>query len=78
MSEISIAPHRAKVIVKQFLDDQQLPYTKLTARTIGFSDIARTNCLFVKIHGWQPNPLFDDIRQIAKDHSFRVEADGLS
>lgn len=65
---------QAKKIVKSELERRDLPFTKLTARTIDFTDLARASCVFVKIHGWQPNPAFDEIRAVAVANGFRIEA----
>lgn len=62
-----------KKIIQVELDKRNLPYTKLTAKTIGFSDLARGSCVFVKIHGWQPNPAWDEIKAIAVANGFRIE-----
>jgi len=63
----------AKKIVKEHLIAHNLPYTKLTAKTISFSDLARGSSVFVKIHGWQPNPCWDELDRLAKQNGFRVE-----
>ena len=64
---------QAKKIIRQNLVDLNLPYDKLTAKTISFSDLARGSCIFVKIHGWQPNPKAEILRNIAIENGFRVE-----
>ena len=65
-------PSQAKKIIKNKLDELGLPYTKLTAKTISFVDLARDNCIFVKIHGWKPNSLFDILKQLAISNGFRI------
>jgi len=69
-----MTPSNAKQIVKMALESRGLPFTKLTARTVNFSDLARGRCLFVAIHGWQPNPAWDEIKQVASDAGFCIEA----
>ena len=69
----SPTPHRAKAIIRAELERQGLIYTKLTARTVDFTDLARAKCVFVKIHGWQPNPVWDDLQALAVRHGFRIE-----
>ena len=69
-----VTPNEAKRIIKSELDRRNLPYTKLTARTIGFSDLARASCIFVRIHGWHPAPAWDDIRAVAVTNGFRIES----
>ena len=69
-----VTASQAKKIVKSELERRNLPFTKLTAKTIDFTDLARASCVFVKIHGWQPNPAFDEIRAVAVANGFRIEA----
>jgi hypothetical protein len=65
-----------KQIIKMELDKRGLPYTKLTARKVDFTDLARASCIFVKIHGWQPNPAWDELKAIAVANGFRIETAG--
>src|SRR5208337_4459346 len=37
---------------------------------------ARGSSIFVTIHGWQPNPAWDELKKIAIANGFRVEAKG--
>ena len=69
-----MTPYKAKQIIKSELGELGLPYTKLTARTVGFSDLARTSCIFVKVHGWKPGPAWGALETLAVEHGFRVEA----
>ena len=62
----------AKQIIRQQLADHGR-HNKLTARTIGFSDLARAACIFVKVHDWEPNPIADCLDTVAKANGFRVE-----
>jgi hypothetical protein len=73
-----ISPAACKKIMQQELVARNLPFTKLTARTIDFSDLARATCVFVKIYGWQPNPVWSELRAVAVQNGFRIEAQGLS
>ena len=70
----NITPAIAKRIIATELQRLQLPILKLTARTVSFSDLARGQCIFVRIHNWQPNPLFEELRKAAVTNGFRVEA----
>lgn len=63
----------AKRIIKSALDEKGLLYTKLTARTTDFTDLARAKCVFVKIHGWVGGPRWDELRDIAVQNGFRIE-----
>ena len=71
-----MTPNQAKKVIKDRLEQLQLPFTKLTARTVDFTDLARATCVFVKIHGWQPSEQFDVLDKLAKANGFRVETDG--
>ena len=66
--------NEAKKIVAKKLNDLNLPAFKLTAKTIDFSDLARGSKLFVKIHGWQPSPLWDDLQKTAKENEFLIQS----
>jgi hypothetical protein len=66
---------QAKKLLKAELQRLNVPFTKLTARTIGFSDLARCSCVFVTIHGWRPSPVFQAITTFAVEHGFRVDTD---
>jgi hypothetical protein len=68
-----MTPNAAKKIIRAELEARKLPYTKLTARSIGFVDLARGNCIFVSIHGWQPNPAWDELQNVARSKGFRIE-----
>lgn len=71
-------PSEAKKIVAQRLTELGLPAYKLTAKSIDFSDLARAKCVFVKIHGWAPNPLWRELDHTARMYGFRIETGGLS
>ena len=62
----------AKKIIKTWMEGKGMDY-KLTARTIDFTDLARSSCIFVKVHGWQPDPSWDELTALAKSYGFRVE-----
>jgi len=68
-----ITPQTAKTIIQNELTKLRLPYTKLTARTISFADLARDKCVFVKIHGWQPNPAWKTLKRLAHRNGFCIE-----
>ena len=73
MSE-AITPHKAKKLLAAELTAKGLPFTKLTARHVDFTDLARAMPLFVTIHGWEPNPALGDLERFAKGHGFYVRA----
>ena len=64
---------RAKKIIAKFLDERKLFYVKLTAKKVGFTDLARGDVIFVTIHGWRPNPATADVTKLARENGFRVE-----
>lgn len=66
--------NEAKWLIKAELERRKLPYTKLTARTIDFTDLARASCVFVKVHGWVPNPQWTELKAIAVANGFRIES----
>jgi len=71
-TEISVA--ECKRLLAHYLDEHNLSYDKLTARTISFQDLARASAVFVKIHGLQPGPAWIDLAKFAKQNNFIVEA----
>lgn len=64
---------QAKKIVGEFLDTNKLPYTKLGGRTISFVDLGRSSCIFIRVHGWQPGPKWNELQSLAKQNGFCVE-----
>jgi len=64
--------HQAKKIVREWLTSKGMD-NKITARTIDFSDLARSSCVFVRIHEWKPSPLWDEIKQLTKSNGFCIE-----
>lgn len=69
----------AKSVIKAELQKRSLHFTKLTARTVSFSGFGYGSCIFVKIHGWKPDPVWADLKAIAKEQGFCIEsADGIS
>lgn len=67
-----MTPNEAKRITASKLAELGLTH-KLTARTIGFQDLARDDRVFVKIHDWQPSPLADEITAVAREHGFSID-----
>ena len=64
---------QAKKIAKEFLDNNKLPYTKLSGKMVGFVDLARSSRIFIRVHGWKPNPKWAELKSLAKQNGFRVE-----
>ncbi len=71
-----ITPPAAKKIIERELIARSVPFTKLAAQTVHFTDLARTSRIFVKIHGWQPNPVWGELKRIAVAHGFHIETRG--
>ena len=63
----------AKKIVADKLNAMGLPEHKLTAKTVDFSDLARGEKVFVKVHGWKPCAKWDELKEAAKASGFMVE-----
>lgn len=68
-----MTPSKAKKIIKSKLNELGLDY-KLTAKTISFLDLARSDCVFVMIHGWKPNEKWNELDQLARANNFRITA----
>ena len=72
--------NEAKKLIKAELDALKIPYTKLTAKTVDFSDLARGACIFVTIHGWETSyqspAWYQHLRELAVKNGFRIEATG--
>ena len=67
-------PNEAKKIVSERIADAGLPEHKLTARTIGFSDLARARTVFVTVHNFEPHPAAQTIKG-ERGQGFIVEFD---
>lgn len=72
---------RAWLVARAYADENNLEYTKITARTVGFQDLARDGKVFVKIHGWNPDStqsgLWSEFKSFCASHGFCVETDGM-
>lgn len=70
---MTMTVHLAKKMLQNHLEAHNLSFNKLTARTIGFCDLSRDDKIFVKIHGWQPQPAAEEVKRFAHDCGFCVE-----
>ena len=64
-----------KKLLKAELLRLNLQYDKLSAKTVGFSDLARCSMVFVAVHGakgWQPTD-WDTIELFARKNGFRIQ-----
>ena len=64
---------QAKKLIANKLTELGLPAYKLSAKTINFMDLARGECIFVKMHAWQPNSLWEQLDSVARANGFRIE-----
>lgn len=64
----------AKRLVRQALASLGRGDLKITAKTIGFTDLARASCIFVKVHGWTPHNGWRGLQELARANGFRMEA----
>lgn len=71
-----VTTHQAKKIIKEVLDREGLPYTKLTGKTVDFTDLARSRCVFVLVHGWKMDPKAALLTAAASEHKFVVQFKG--
>lgn len=66
-----MTPQRAKTLLRKFLEDENIGYWRLTAKTVSFMDLARDGKIFVKIYGWTPDAAnYAAVREFAKEHGF--------
>ena len=70
---IRLSPTAAKNIIRKELFRLGLPAYKLSAKTVSFIDLARSSVIFVKIHGWQSGPEWNELKAIAIENGFRIE-----
>ena len=71
-----ITPNAAKKLIAEELTKRGMPFEKLKAKTVGFSDLARGSALFVQIYGAKPDPQYAEIKQLAKQNGFLIEVHG--
>lgn len=50
-----MTPQKARKLMADFLAANNVPFTRLQAKTVSFQDLARDEAIFVKIYGWQPH-----------------------
>ena len=66
-----ITPHHARKLAKGWLESKGFD-NRVSARTIGFSDLARDYAVFVTVHKWKPHKSWNELKQYAKEHGFYV------
>ncbi len=71
-------PSEAKKLMAAELQRLDVPYFRLSARSVDFTDLARTSCIFVTIHGFlfstERPESWNKLKGFAILHGFRVEA----
>lgn len=72
-----MTPAKAKKLIEDELKKLGLPYERITAKTISFQDLARDGKIFVKVHGWKPNPAGARLEQVARENGFKVDLGGV-
>jgi hypothetical protein len=70
-------PRKAKNLLVGELQRLNIPYIRLTARTISFMDLLRKSDVFVKIHGWRPNPIMKELKVFSHENGFCIETDWM-
>lgn len=65
----------AKQLIETALKERNVPFTRVSASKLLFENVICTKKRFVKIHGWQPNPIFNEIQKIANENGFCVTTD---
>jgi len=70
---MEITARKARKLLIDFLSKEGLPYTRVQARTISFTDLARAKRIFVKVCGWTPSPEWEKVREFAVANGFSVE-----
>jgi hypothetical protein len=82
-SVVTLTPAMAKKHLAAFLAAEKLPFTKLTAKTVDFTDLARASKVFVTVHGWAPapcgpfdTPASDTVKAFGKRFGFVVDFKG--
>lgn len=77
-----LTPAQAKKLIAGKLAEQGLTITKINAKTVGFSDLARASCVFVTVTGYpfdgengnNTNYWHNQLKPFAVANGFRVSA----
>jgi len=73
MESCEITPRKAANITKTYLAIRNIPFTKVSARTIGFSDLLRCSRIWVRVEGTIRGAFWAELDKIAHDQGFYVE-----
>ena len=72
MNTVTLTPAEAKAKTQDFLAEAEASYRSLSAKTVDFTDLARSSVIVVTIKGWTPDPLAADLRAFAKAEGFQI------
>jgi hypothetical protein len=72
-AQSKLTPARAKKILIEEMNRLEISYSKLTAQTVCFGDLARASCLFVKIYEFNTPQHAEKLEAMARKHGFRVQ-----
>mgnify|MGYP001558854388 CR=1 FL=1 len=67
---------QATAAVKDWLSSRYLDASRVSARTVSFSDLARCSRIFVEVGNWKPNPIAKDLKEYAQIQGFHVTFSG--
>lgn len=67
-----ISPAKAKKILREELNKRGLD-NKLSAKTVSFADLARCKRVFVRVHDWKPNPIWQELKLFSAENGFYIE-----
>ena len=60
----------AQAWVRDKLDTLELPYRRVTGRTVSFQDLGRDKAVFVEVDGWKPNTVAGELSGEARRLGF--------
>jgi len=69
--------NEAKKIIKDYLEKNGIPYSRLSSKTFDFTDLDRalSEWRVVTVHGvsMKPGPLLGNLKSVAKDNGFGIK-----
>lgn len=68
-----MTPAEAKTEAVRILTERGMPYERLSARTVSFSDLARAETVVVTVHGWNPSSNARSVQRDARARGFTIE-----
>ena len=72
-----MTPRQASKIIKEDLARRGIAFAKVSARTVGFVDLARDSKVFVSIEGMQATneqkrEIYPQLKELAKQNGFLI------